>query len=200
MIRSVQVQFCRAKPCERNSRRDSKTTSTIRLSSSQVPRRAQTKLPMPYHVFRHGSAGFSRYYWHTLVDQTDEKLLVETIIPIALHEDGRFYTLGRGNFAKRLSYALCRALMTREDSGGETFNTSEIVGASVAAGISLLYYAAQYRTWPRTGQRWLTNLLVDSSTFAVREFWLSSIGRSSVEKTRLTLGSSLSAVPPKERC
>jgi hypothetical protein len=62
-------------------------------------------------AFRHGSAGFARYYWHTFADQTDENLLVETIIPIAPHEDGRFYTLGRGNFAKRLSYALSRPLI-----------------------------------------------------------------------------------------
>jgi hypothetical protein len=126
---------------------------------------------MPHHVFRHGSAGFAGYYWHTFVDQTDENLLVETIIPIALHKNGRFYTLGRGNFAKRLSYALSRALITREDSGGETFNTREIVGAGVSAGISSLYYFAQYSTWPRSGQRWLTNVLLDSSTFVVQEFW-----------------------------
>jgi hypothetical protein len=154
---------------------------------------------VPHRIFRHGSAGFSRYYWHTFVDQTDAKFLVKSIIPIALHEDGRFYTLGRGDFAKKLSYALSHALMTREDSGGETFNASEIVGAGVAAGISSLYYPVQYNTWPRTGQRWPTNLLLDSSTFVVQEF-LPDINRAIFRrKTRLAFGSSLSAVPPKER-
>jgi hypothetical protein len=88
-----------------------------------------------------------------------------------LYAGGRFYTLGRGNFSKWLSYALSRALITKEDSGGETFNASEIVGTGAAAGISLLYYPAQYRTWTRTEQRWLTNVLLDSSTFVVRELW-----------------------------
>jgi hypothetical protein len=50
-------------------------------------------------------------------------------------------------------------------------NAGEIMGAGVAAGISSAYYPGQYRTWTKTGQRWLTNILLDDATFSLKEFW-----------------------------
>ena len=124
-----------------------------------------------YPAFRQGAAGYGRYYWHTFVDQTDENLWVESLLPMALHEDSRYYTLGRGSFLKRARYALSRSVITRNDTGGETFNVAEVVGAGAAAGISSAYYPGKYRTWTKTGQRWLTNLILDSTTLVAKEFW-----------------------------
>jgi hypothetical protein len=56
--------------------------------------------------FRQGAAGYARYYWHTYADSADENLWVEFILPTALHQDSRYYTLGRGGFPKRLAYSL----------------------------------------------------------------------------------------------
>ena len=124
-----------------------------------------------YPAFRQGAAGYGRYYWHTFADQADENLWVESIIPSALHEDSRYYTLGRGGVLKRAGYAVSRAAITRNDSGDDTVNVGEIVGAGAAAGISSTYYPGQYRTWTKVGQRWLTNIVLDTVTFAVKEFW-----------------------------
>jgi hypothetical protein len=121
--------------------------------------------------FHQGSAGYARYYWHTFADQTDENYLVEFVFPVALHQDGRYYTLGRGGVLKRTAYSLSRILITRTDSGTETFNASEIIGAGAASGISDFYYPGQERTWTKTGQRWLTNVSLDGATFVLREFW-----------------------------
>ena len=54
-----------------------------------------------YPAFRQGAAGYGRYYWHTFADNTDENLWVEGILPIVLHQDSRYYTLGHGGFVKR---------------------------------------------------------------------------------------------------
>jgi hypothetical protein len=124
-----------------------------------------------YPAFRQGAAGYGRYYWHTFADQTDENLWVEGILPAVLRQDSRYYTLGKGGIFKRGFYAVTRTVITRTDSGHETFNASEIVGAGTAAGISSLYYPTQYRTWTKVGQRWLTNVLLDFGTFAAKEFW-----------------------------
>jgi hypothetical protein len=124
-----------------------------------------------YPAFRQGAAGYGRYYWHTLADQTDENLWVEGILPMVLHQDSRYYTLGHGGFIKRGFYAVSRTVITRTDSGKETVNASEILGAGTAAGISSAYYPTQYRTWTKVGQRWLTNALLDFGTFAAKEFW-----------------------------
>ena len=124
-----------------------------------------------YPAFHQGAAGFGRYFWHQFADQADENLLVESLLPIALHEDSRYYTLGHGGFLKRSEYSLTRVLITRNDQGGETANVSEILGAGSAAAISSAYYPGQYCTWTKTGQRWLTNVILDGATLYVKEFW-----------------------------
>jgi hypothetical protein len=124
-----------------------------------------------YPAFHQGAAGYGRYYWHTFADQADENLLVEGLLPIALHQDSRYYTKGHGGVLKRTAYSFSRTLITRNDDGNETFNFSEVVGAGGAAGISSLYYPGQYRTWTKVGQRWLTSVLIDSGTFIAKEFW-----------------------------
>ena len=121
--------------------------------------------------FHDGAAGYGRYYWHTYVDYIDENLWVEFLLPTALHQDSRYYTLGRGGFAKRLGYSLSRAVITRNDSGHETFNASEIFGAGAAAGISSLYYPSQERTFSKTYQLWLTNIAIDAGSNLFKEFW-----------------------------
>jgi hypothetical protein len=124
-----------------------------------------------YPAFHQGAAGYGRYYWHTFADETDENLWVEGILPVVLRQDSRYYTLGHGGFFKRGFYAVTRTVITRTDSGRETFNASEIFGAGTAAAISSAYYPTQYRTWTKIGQRWLTNVVLDFGTFAVKEYW-----------------------------
>ena len=90
--------------------------------------------------FQQGAAAYGRYYWHTFVDQADENYQVEFFFPVALHQDPRYYTLGRGGFVKRTIYSFSRVLITRTDAGGETFNSSEIGGAGAQhPGIATLH-------------------------------------------------------------
>jgi hypothetical protein len=124
-----------------------------------------------YPEFRQGAAGYGRYYWHTYADTFDENLWVEFLLPATLHQDSRYYTKAHGGLPKRLAYSFSRIAITRQDSGRETFNASEIFGAGAAAGISNLYYPSQERTFTKTYQRWITNLAIDGSTFIFREFW-----------------------------
>jgi hypothetical protein len=128
---------------------------------------AENSLP----EFHQGAAGYGRYYWHTFVDNADENYWVEFILPVALHQDPRYYTLGRGGIFKRTGYSISRVLITRNDAGNNTFNVSEVVGAGAAAGISTLYYPSHYQTWTKTGQRWLVNVGLDGATFLFKEFW-----------------------------
>jgi hypothetical protein len=124
-----------------------------------------------YPEFRQGAKGYGRYYWHTLADAINENTWVEFIIPSLLHQDTRYYTLGKGQFTKRLGYAFSRVAVTRSDSGHETFNFSEFLGAGAFSGISNLYYPSPERTLTKTYQRWVTNLAIDSCVFAFKEVW-----------------------------
>ncbi len=124
-----------------------------------------------YPEFGKGVLGYGRYYWRTLLDTADENFMVGGVLPSALHQDSRFYTLGHGSIAHRALYASTRVLITRTDNGNETFNASEIIGAGAASGISSLYYPEHYRTWTKVGQKWLTSCIIDGANFTFKEFW-----------------------------
>ena len=121
--------------------------------------------------FHQGAAGYGRYLWHSAVDQTTENYFVEFVFPVLTHEDSRYYTLGHGGFFKRTGYALSRAAVTRTDSGNDTFNISEIVGAGASAGLANTYYPAQERTFSNTATNWGLDVGIDAFTFVLKEFW-----------------------------
>jgi hypothetical protein len=124
-----------------------------------------------YREFGQGAKGYGRYYWHTLADTINENTWVEFIVPSILHQDTRYYTLGKGDFGKRIGYAFSRVVITRTDSGHQAINYSEIIGAGAASGISNLYYPSQERTVTKTYQRWVTNLCIDGGVFVFKEVW-----------------------------
>jgi hypothetical protein len=121
--------------------------------------------------FHQGAAGYARYYWHSYVDQASENYMVEAIGPIITHQDNRYYTMGQGGFLKRTGYSLSRAVITRNDAGNNTFNSSEVIGAGAAAGISNLYYPSGERTFSNTASKWAVNVGIDAGTFFFKEFW-----------------------------
>jgi hypothetical protein len=120
--------------------------------------------------FGKGGVGYARYLWHSAVDQTVENYMVEFVVPVATHEDTRYYSLARGGFLKRSGYALSRVVVTRTDSGGRSFNFSEVIGAGAAAGISNLYYPTAERSFSNTGTQWATSVGIDALGFVVKEF------------------------------
>jgi hypothetical protein len=124
-----------------------------------------------YPEFGQGAKGYGRYYWHTLADAINENYFVEFIVPSVLHQDTRYYTLGKGDFLKRVGYAFTRTVITRTDSGHETFNASEILGAGAFSGVANFYYPSQERTLTKTYQRWVTNIAIDGVTFVFKEVW-----------------------------
>ena len=124
-----------------------------------------------YPEFGQGAKGFGRYYWHAVADQAVGNYFTEAIVPTLTREDPRYYTLGHGGFLKRTGYAVSRLFVTRTDSGGRTFNISEIVGNGAGAGISDLYYPSRERTWTKTGQKWITQIGLDGAFNIIKEFW-----------------------------
>ncbi len=120
--------------------------------------------------FHSGGVAFGRYYWHSLADQSVENFSVEFLVPALTHEDTRFYTLGRGSVGKRAEYALTRVLITRSDSGKETLNLGELLGAGLAAGASSRYYPASQRGAGSVLGSYGLDIGIDAASYVVREF------------------------------
>jgi hypothetical protein len=118
-----------------------------------------------------GARGYGRYYWRIFLDTGIENYMAEAIVPVATREDPRYYTLGHGGFLKRTGYAISRLVITRTDSGHNTFNISEIVGSGAAAGIGNWYYPPQSNPFVKTYQRWATQVALDGVFNMLKEFW-----------------------------
>jgi hypothetical protein len=122
--------------------------------------------------FNQGAAGFGRYYWHTYTDEVVGNVFTEALFPVILHQDPRYYTLGPGaGFLHRTEYAFTRLVITRTDAGRNAFNTSEILGNALGAGVSDLYYPRQQGTLNSTAEKWVLQLGIDAAFNVAKEFW-----------------------------
>ena len=119
----------------------------------------------------HGAAGYGRYYWRTFTDGISGTFFTEAIVPSISHEDPRYYTMGKGGFFHRTAYAISCAFVTKTDSGGTTFNWSEVGGNALEAGLSNAYYPPQERGLNQTAVNWATQMESAVLNHVFQEFW-----------------------------
>jgi hypothetical protein len=119
----------------------------------------------------HGIAGYGRYYWRTFTDGVSGTFFTEAIVPSLTHEDPRYYTMGKGGFFRRTGYAVSCAFISKTDSGGTTFNWSEVGGNALEAGLSNAYYPPQERGLSQTALNWGTQMESAVLNHVFQEFW-----------------------------
>lgn len=124
-----------------------------------------------YGSFGTGAQGFGKYYGGAFADQAIGNMMSEGLFPVALHQDPRYFVRGSGGFWKRTGYAMSREVITRGDDGRNYFNTSELAGNAVAAGISNLYYPAANRSFGNTANKWGQQIALDTFFNVAKEFW-----------------------------
>ncbi|MGA2359577.1 MAG: hypothetical protein ABSF66_11280 [Terriglobales bacterium] len=124
-----------------------------------------------YSSFGSGAQGFGKYYGGAFADQAIGNIMSEGLFPVALHQDPRYFVKGNGGFWKRTGYAISREVITRGDDGRNHFNTSELAGNAVAAGISNMYYPAADRSFGNTANKWGQQIALDTFFNVAKEFW-----------------------------
>ncbi|WP_263381836.1 carboxypeptidase-like regulatory domain-containing protein [Granulicella arctica] len=92
-----------------------------------------------------GAQGYGKRYGAAFADTVTGNFLGGAILPSLLHQDPRYFYLGRGSIPKRAGYALAAAVICRGDNGKWQPNYSSILGDLAAGGISNLYYPAADR-------------------------------------------------------
>ena len=139
-----------------------------------------------------GWEGYGKRYASAFADGTIENFMTSAVFPSLLHQDPRFFQKSDGGFARRAEYAASRIFVTRTDSGHRQFNYSEIVGSALSAAIATNTYHprafittrfdpttdtltyvhnASSRTLPNTLSVWGTQVLYDTITIVIKEFW-----------------------------
>jgi len=119
-----------------------------------------------------GAAGYGRRYALAFADGTIENFTTKAILPSLLHEDPRYFQLGKGGVGHRTWYAVSRIFITRTDNGNSRFNYSEVFGSAAAACISTYsYHPGDDRKLSATADVWGTQMGYDALSFLAKEFW-----------------------------
>jgi len=118
-----------------------------------------------------GFKGYAKRYGAAFADTTVENFMTGAVFPSLLHQDPRYFQLGKGGFWHRAGYAALRIFITRTDSGKTQFNYSEWAGSAVAAALSNVYHPPQDRNALNSANIWITQLWGDAVGFEVKEFW-----------------------------
>ena len=121
--------------------------------------------------YGHGFAGYAKRYGAAFADTTIENFMVGAVFPTLLHQDPRYYQLGKGGFFRRAGHAALRVVITRSDSGKGQFNYSEVAGSALAAALSNTYHPPQDRTALNSANIWLTQIWGDALSYELKEFW-----------------------------
>jgi len=121
--------------------------------------------------FGQGFKGYAKRYGAAFADTTVENFMVGAVVPSLLHQDPRYYQLGKGGFWRRAGYAALRIFITRTDSGKTQFNYSEWAGSAIAAALSNVYHPPADRNALNSANIWVTQLWGDAVGFELKEFW-----------------------------
>jgi hypothetical protein len=118
-----------------------------------------------------GLRGWGQHYGIELATSETDVFFQKFLFPTLLKQDPRYFRNPDLPFLKRAFYSMSRVLITRTDSGGQTFNSSRFLAAASARALSDLYVPGQ-----RQGMHPLLgcvsfNLLRDAGMNLAHEFW-----------------------------
>ena len=122
-------------------------------------------------TYGQGLSGFTKRYGTSYANIGIGTLMTASVFPTLLRQDPRYFQLGTGGIWHRTIYSMSRIFVTRADSGNLQFNSSEIVGNAVAAGISVIYHPLSQRTFGNTLDIWGTDIMLNAVCNVAKEFW-----------------------------
>jgi len=95
--------------------------------------------------YGNGWGGYGKCFGSAELDANISSFFGDFLFPVIMHQDPRYFGLGRGSAGKRILYAVSRVFVTRTDSGGTAVDYSALSGTILAAAASNLYYPRQDR-------------------------------------------------------
>lgn len=105
-----------------------------------------------------GWGAFGERYAAQEGDQLSGSMLIYGVLPSLLHDDPRYFRKGRGKAWSRIAYAASRVVISRTDSGKDTFNIPSVFGQLGQASISAYtYYPEQDRKFGGVLAGWTIN-------------------------------------------
>jgi hypothetical protein len=122
---------------------------------------------------KYGSNGeaFGKRLGASALHQATSRVLTDGLLPIAFHEDPRYYRQAYGSYQSRTWHALRRVVITQSDSGHRTFNFSDILGRGMGAALTQTYYPSASVNTEVVMRSWGYSVLALGGGNLFEEFW-----------------------------
>jgi hypothetical protein len=105
-------------------------------------------------------------------DLTSQNFFQDAVLAPLFHEDPRYFRSGPGSTVlHRVAYAVSRAVITRRDSGKNSFNFSGLVGMELGIALSNAYYPPKSVNGEEMAYRTFTSLTASALGNLLPEFW-----------------------------
>lgn len=119
--------------------------------------------------------GFRAYMQRFGAAQADiatQNFFSDAVLASFFHEDPRYFRKGPGSpVVHRIFYAMSRVVITRRDSGQDSFNFSGILGMGMGIALSNAYYPPSSINGAEMGSRVGTSLISSALGNLLPEFW-----------------------------
>jgi hypothetical protein len=118
-----------------------------------------------------GFRGVAQRYGIALSTTETDVFFQRFLFPTLLKQDPRYFRNPDLPFLKRVLYSMSRVVITRTDSGGQTFNASRILGSAASQAVADLYVPGQRQGMHPVASTISYNLLRDMGMNLLHEFW-----------------------------
>jgi|SRR5579871_593158 hypothetical protein len=117
-----------------------------------------------------GMQGWAKRFGATLADTESRRFIQTFALSTILHQDPRYFPSRKRPLIARIWYSTTRVVVTKNDNGDSTFNTSEFVGVLATTALQNAYYPRYDRTFWDTMNRFSGALSSDAIGDLQREF------------------------------
>jgi hypothetical protein len=115
-------------------------------------------------------ASLMRLYTGVLIQKESGAFFSKYLYPALLKQDPRYYPSNSGSFLGRVTYAASRIVITRNDSGERTLNTSYFLGVLTSIAISTAYRPYWTRSTSATFKTFGSTIGSDAGINLLHEF------------------------------
>jgi hypothetical protein len=124
-----------------------------------------------YEGYGQGWDAYGKRVGAAIANSTSTNFLGTFLIPSLLHQDPRHFFTEREGFGRKLEYAFSRQLVTRTDSGHNTFNWSRILSLIGSEAIANTYLPPEERRVGKTFERAGIRFGIGIGTTLLKEYW-----------------------------
>ena len=119
-----------------------------------------------------GWPNYGRRVYAAQLDFASQNFFSAGLLATLLHQDPRYFRRGpQSKFMRRIFYSIGQLVIARQDSGRQSFNTSNIGGMAMGIAASNLYYPAASRNGTVMASRVWTSLMGGAVGNLMSEFW-----------------------------